>query len=174
MLQADNVSKAEAHIKAMEGLYKQAYDSAVAYEQERKADQEARQQKQDKQQGSEASTSGKDAAADGQQPAMTISSHARIMYGNQLYEWSQMLAAVGKEWRPVLDEAVKCFKEAGCNEADIRGALKNHTQVGTAGNRLRCSAVHTLFVHVLQVPGLDDVSYMYCMSLCTDSEPGGG
>jgi hypothetical protein len=128
-LKADNVSKAQSHIKTMEGLYKQAYDSAVAYEQERKADQEARQQKQDKQQGSDTSTSSKEAAADGQQPAMTISSHARIMYGNQLYEWSQMLAAVGQDWRPVLDEAVNCFKEAGCNEADIRGALKNHTQV---------------------------------------------
>lgn len=125
-LKADNVAKAESHIKTMEGLYKQAHDSAVAYEQERKADQEAKQQKQ---QSSETSASGKDtpAAAEGQQ--MTISQHARILYGNQLYEWSQMLAAVGKDWKPVLDEATSCFREAGCKEEDIRGALKNHTQV---------------------------------------------
>jgi hypothetical protein len=57
------------------------------------------------------------------------------MHGNALYEWSQMLAAVGDaSWRGVLDEATELFRAAGCAEKDIRGALKNHTEVrGTVG-----------------------------------------
>eukprot|EP00878_Enallax_costatus_P023654 GHUV01025172.1.p1 GENE.GHUV01025172.1~~GHUV01025172.1.p1 ORF type:complete len:199 (-),score=51.20 GHUV01025172.1:586-1182(-) len=131
--QAANVEKAESYVKAMEGLYKQAYDAALAYEKERKSDQDAKQPAKAAD-SSETSPSGKDTAAaegvaEGVPPPITISAHAKILYGNQLYEWSQMLAAVGREWKPILDEAVKCFKEAGCSEADIRGALKNHTQV---------------------------------------------
>lgn len=54
----------------------------------------------------------------------------QVMHGNSLYEWSQMLAAVGDaSWRGVLDEATELFKAAGCAEKDIRGALKNHTEV---------------------------------------------
>lgn len=131
LVQADNVEKAESYVKSMEGFYKQAYDAAVAYEQERKTDQDSKQQAEAKSaDSSETSTSGSAAsAAEGVQPPMTISAHTKILFGNQLYEWSQMLAAVGKDWKPTLDEAVKCFKEAGCSEEDIRGALKNHTQV---------------------------------------------
>ena len=51
-----------------------------------------------------------------------------VMWGNLLYEASQMRAAVGHEWRPALDEAVAKFRAAGCPEADIRQALANHTQ----------------------------------------------
>lgn len=51
-----------------------------------------------------------------------------IMHGNVLYEWSQVLAAVGKEWKPTLDSAVDKFRSAGAAEADVRGALKNHTK----------------------------------------------
>lgn len=51
-----------------------------------------------------------------------------IMHGNVLYEWSQVLAAVGKDWKPMLDSAVDKFKTAGAAEADIRGALKNHSK----------------------------------------------
>lgn len=31
-----------------------------------------------------------------------------------------------QEWRPMVDEAVQHFRDAGCAETDIRGALKNH------------------------------------------------
>ena len=51
-----------------------------------------------------------------------------VMWGNLLYEASQMRAAVGHEWRPALDEAVAKFRAAGCPELDIRQALANHTQ----------------------------------------------
>ncbi|KAK9834855.1 hypothetical protein WJX81_004062 [Elliptochloris bilobata] len=51
-----------------------------------------------------------------------------VMWGNLLYEASQMRAAVGREWRPALDEAVAKFRAAGCPEPDIRQALANHTQ----------------------------------------------
>jgi hypothetical protein len=50
------------------------------------------------------------------------------MEGNALFEWSQLLAAAGAaEWRGVLDSAVALFKAAACSDADVRGALKNHT-----------------------------------------------
>jgi hypothetical protein len=55
----------------------------------------------------------------------------QVLHGNALYEWSQVLAAVGDAgWRAVLDEASSLFRAAGCAEKDIRDALKNHTQVG--------------------------------------------
>ena len=38
------------------------------------------------------------------------------------------MAAVGKEWKPTLDSAVDKFRSAGAAEADVRGALKNHTK----------------------------------------------
>jgi hypothetical protein len=31
-----------------------------------------------------------------------------------------------QDWRPMLDEAVQHFRDAGCAPPDIRGALKNH------------------------------------------------
>ncbi len=39
---------------------------------------------------------------------------------------AQVLAAVSKEWKPVLDGAVEKFRTAGASEVDIRSALKNH------------------------------------------------
>jgi len=51
-----------------------------------------------------------------------------VMWGNLLYEASQMRAAVGRPWRPALDAAVAKFRAAGCPEPDIRQALANHTQ----------------------------------------------
>ena len=40
----------------------------------------------------------------------------------------QVLAAVGRDWKPVLDGAVDKFRTAGASEADIRGALRNHSR----------------------------------------------
>ena len=48
---------------------------------------------------------------------------ALLSWGNLQYEESQMVAVAGGDWRAVLDEATAHFREAGCNEADIRGAL---------------------------------------------------
>ncbi len=66
------------------------------------------------------------------EPEFSLKGQAQIMHGNVLYEWSQILAAVEGEWRPVLDQAVAAFTDAGCNAGDIRNALKNHTQVQLA------------------------------------------
>ena len=56
-----------------------------------------------------------------------IWAHCQVMWGNLLYELSQMKAAVGEEWHPLLDEATNKFRIAGCPESDIRGALSGHT-----------------------------------------------
>ena len=51
------------------------------------------------------------------------------MWGNTLFEQSQMRAKTGEPWRPLLDQAVEKFKEAGCAQADIDQALKVHRGV---------------------------------------------
>ena len=52
-----------------------------------------------------------------------------VMWGNLLYEASQMYAAGGKEdWKESLDAAVDKFRAAGCPEHDIQAALRNHTE----------------------------------------------
>ena len=56
--------------------------------------------------------------------------HCMVMWGNLLYEASQMYAAAGRaDWKATLDQAVENFRAAGCPENDIRAALGNHTQV---------------------------------------------
>ena len=50
------------------------------------------------------------------------------MWGNLLYEYSQILAAVDRPWRDILDEATANFCKAGCPEADIRNALGAHSR----------------------------------------------
>jgi len=48
------------------------------------------------------------------------------MWGNMLYEQSQLWGAIGREWKPLLDDATVKFKQAGCAIKDIRQALQNH------------------------------------------------
>ncbi|KAG2446112.1 hypothetical protein HXX76_000711 [Chlamydomonas incerta] len=70
------------------------------------------------------------AAAAGTNPGeFSFKAQALVLKGNFMYEWSQMLAAVGRaeaEWRGELDAAQALFREAGCPEKDIRTALRNH------------------------------------------------
>ncbi|KAG2448658.1 hypothetical protein HYH02_006015 [Chlamydomonas schloesseri] len=70
------------------------------------------------------------AAAAGANPGeFSFKAQALVLKGNFMYEWSQMLAAVGRaesEWRSELDAAQALFREAGCPEKDIRTALRNH------------------------------------------------
>jgi hypothetical protein len=51
-----------------------------------------------------------------------------VMWGNLLYEYSQLLAAVNGDWRSFLEQAVSNFRLAGCPEEDITAALRTHTQ----------------------------------------------
>jgi hypothetical protein len=115
--------------------YKKAHAAAVALEHQRKAEADAKQKEEAGDAAAAAAKQPDAAAANGAAAGepMSLPAHAQVMYGNSLYEWSQVLAAVGQEWRGLLDDAVACFKEAGCAELDIRGALKNHTQVGAEG-----------------------------------------
>jgi len=57
-----------------------------------------------------------------------------VMWGNALYEASQMRAAVGAaDWRPLLDAAAAKFRDAGCPEADVLAALRAHVKAGELG-----------------------------------------
>ena len=81
---------------------------------------------------------------------------ALLSWGNLQYEESQMVAVAGGDWRAVLDEATAHFREAGCNEADIRGAcLRTHIAIvfscdGTAllaDQSSTCSGQHTADIY---------------------------
>ena len=68
---------------------------------------------------------------EGQQPEEEHNpwAHCMVMWGNLLYEASQMYAAGGnKDWKDSLDAAVEKFRAAGCPEPDIQAALRNHTE----------------------------------------------
>lgn len=57
---------------------------------------------------------------------ISFRAQALVMWGNVLYEQSQVRAAVSKDWKPLVEEAVVKFNEAGCQQGDIRTALLNH------------------------------------------------
>ena len=73
----------------------------------------------------EAPKEGEEAPAD--EPSMKA--QVLVMWGNTLFEHSQMRARLSKQWKNILDEAVVKFKEAGCAQADIDQALKVHRGV---------------------------------------------
>lgn len=57
---------------------------------------------------------------------MLVRSQVLVMWGNVLYEQSQVRFNQKKEWQKLLDEAVEKFREAKCSEEDIAGALASH------------------------------------------------
>ena len=71
-----------------------------------------------------------EAIARGEEPPSveepSLKAQVRVMLGNTLFEHSQMLARLGKTWRPMLDESLVHFKDAGCVQADIDNAIKMH------------------------------------------------
>jgi hypothetical protein len=58
-----------------------------------------------------------------------------VMWGNVLYEQSQVRAQQSLEWEGLLETAVAKFREAKCSEEDIAGALLSH-----AGNKAKVCA----------------------------------
>ena len=71
-----------------------------------------------------------EAKAKGEEPPSeddpSLKAQVTVMLGNTLFEHSQMLARLGKDWQPLLDKALEHFKAAGCAQHDIDGALKMH------------------------------------------------
>eukprot|EP00210_Caulerpa_lentillifera_P004482 g4276.t1 len=55
-----------------------------------------------------------------------LKTHALVMWGNIIFEQSQILAATEGDWKTSLDEAVAKFRQAGCSEKDINQALRTH------------------------------------------------
>ena len=70
-----------------------------------------------------------DETAETAEPEPSMKAQVLVMWGNTLFEHSQMRARLGKEWRSLLDDAVVKFKDAGCAQADIHQALKVHRGV---------------------------------------------
>jgi hypothetical protein len=70
-----------------------------------------------------------EAPAEEEEAQPSMKAQVQVMWGNTLFEQSQMRARLGKEWRNLLDTAVAKFKGAGCAEADIEQALKVHRGV---------------------------------------------
>lgn len=71
-----------------------------------------------------------EAIAKGEEPPPadepSLKAQVRVMLGNTLFEHSQMLARLGKSWKPLLDEALVHFTDAGCAQVDIENAVKMH------------------------------------------------
>lgn len=60
--------------------------------------------------------------------------HVHLNRGNQLFEWSQVLSAVGVEgWTELVAKAVEDFRAAKCPDGDIRTALLAHTHADQLG-----------------------------------------
>jgi len=60
---------------------------------------------------------------------VSLRSQALIMWGNVMYEQSQIAAGRNEEWRELLDRAVDKFHEANCSKADVENALRTHSMV---------------------------------------------
>jgi tetratricopeptide (TPR) repeat protein len=71
-----------------------------------------------------------EAIARGEEPPsdeeVSLKSQVKVMLGNTHFEHSQMLARLGKDWKPLFDVSLKIFTEAGCAQSDIDGAIKMH------------------------------------------------
>ena len=48
------------------------------------------------------------------------------MWGMLLWEKSQIWAAVGRPWKPLLDQAVDKLREGGAQEADVDLLIASH------------------------------------------------
>ena len=122
MTKVGSISK---HIDGLNKCYDKGFNFAKQAEEKRKAEEEKAEKEGTaikKQELTEEQLQ--------QQKLASPPSHMQIMWGNALYEWSQVLAAINKtEWRSILDSATDKFRAAGAAEADIRAALKNHTKV---------------------------------------------
>ena len=55
---------------------------------------------------------------------------ALVMWGNALYEMSQILAGAKKEWKPTLELAVAKFVDAKCRREEVSAALEQHVGAG--------------------------------------------
>mmetsp|Transcript_7816 Transcript_7816/g.14800 ORF Transcript_7816/g.14800 Transcript_7816/m.14800 type:complete len:667 (-) Transcript_7816:369-2369(-) len=101
-----------------------------AKKEETEAKKEAAKPKKDeaktKKEEPESKKEGDAAAAPTQPDEQLVRSQVLVMWGNVLYEQSQVRAQQGKEWEALLDEAVAKFREAKCSEDDINGALLLH------------------------------------------------
>ena len=65
-------------------------------------------------------------AAPGAEDQANVKAQAKVMWGNALYELSQVFAQGDKDWKPVLSEAIDKFKEAKCQKEEVTNALKMH------------------------------------------------
>ncbi|GBF89198.1 hypothetical protein Rsub_01915 [Raphidocelis subcapitata] len=130
-VKAADVEAARPHLAKAEEWFGKSAAAAVAADAKRQAEKDARAAARKQQQGGAAAAAEAEAPAAAApapgEPGASYAANARIMHGNTLYEWSQLLAAAGAEWRAALDAAVERFKAAECTAADLRSALKNHT-----------------------------------------------
>ena len=61
-----------------------------------------------------------------------IENQVQIIWGNALYDQSQIWAGVGLDgWKQMVDDAKKRFISATCKESDVIDALRNH--IGAEG-----------------------------------------
>lgn len=109
----EKLQEAEADINALFEKAIQKFKEAIALDNAGSSAEEAKE-----------NGSGEDAKAEDP----SVASHGLVMWGNVLYEQSQIQGILGKEWKGLFEAAIEKFKEAGCDQNDIKSAIDNHSQ----------------------------------------------
>jgi uncharacterized protein GlcG (DUF336 family) len=99
------------------------------YEQFGKAQKAAMGTKSAKTQEREASRADLVVSPPNQDETHLMSNQVQIIWGNALYDQSQIWAGVGLDgWKDMVDDAKARFIGATCKESDVNDALRNHIQ----------------------------------------------
>jgi ribosome recycling factor len=105
---AEGVKKAETHIQKAVDWYKKAVEALPEEERNKPLPQQGQ-------------------AQEGQEDEINFYVQTLIIWGNMLYEHSQLLAAAKLPGvKELAKQAEQKFKDAGCAAGDIRNALMNH------------------------------------------------
>lgn len=109
----EKLQEAEADINALFEKAIQKFQEAIALDKACSSAEEAKEN---------------DSVDDAKAEDPSVASHGLVMWGNVLYEQSQILGALGKEWKVLFESSIEKFKEAGCDQNDINSAIENHSQ----------------------------------------------
>ncbi|GMH37813.1 hypothetical protein BSKO_05686 [Bryopsis sp. KO-2023] len=125
----DKVSVVQPMVDKSWELYKKGVELGESLDKQREAEKEKREQQ--NQTVSKTPPANPPPAAEQKdaQDEPGLHTHALVMWGNVMFEQSQILAVTDGDWKAMLDEAVSKFKEAGCAEKDITQALRTHIKV---------------------------------------------
>lgn len=121
----DKVPKVQSMVDKSWELYKKGVELGDSLDKQREAEKEKREQQNQVVSKTPPPTPPQTEKKEAQdEPG--LHTHALVMWGNVMFEQSQILAVTDGDWKKMLEEAIGKFKEAGCAEKDITQALRTH------------------------------------------------